>query len=219
MATLGSEREHLVVSSTRIAGAVGGAALAGAGLLLSGRANGSIVTVLVLIASARAAATVLEPVLGPRTLSAHVALVPAWVGLVVVGAARAGSPLLEDVRGANAVAGLAVGHGSAAMVAAVWLALVAAVGATAASVRRTSLGSAGARLDVVAVALQIVLVVTLFAGPHVRTLGDVTVWTGASVVGAGLVALARRLPVGIVRLGANACALGALVIVLSGART
>lgn len=153
-------------------------------MLLAGRLDGSALVVLVLLLAARAApvAVSTEPP-AVWALAMQMRLVPAWIGVLAVGLVRAGSVQMADVRGANAVAGLAVARGSVVAVAAAWFALVAATIVIAAPGWRADAGAAR-RLEIVAIAGQILLIVTLFAGPQVRAWTDAIPWVAASAVGA-----------------------------------
>lgn len=162
--------------------ASGAAGAAGAGLLLTGRLEGSALVVLALLLCARAASVAVsaEPA-AVWGLSMQMRLVPAWIGVLAVGLIRAGSVQLADVRGANAVAGPAVARGSVIAVAAAWVALVAVTIVIAAPGWRADAGAAR-RLEIVAIAGQVLLVVTLFAGPQVRGWTDGIPWAGASLI-------------------------------------
>lgn len=224
----------------RVALASGAAAAAGAGLLLSGRVAGSALTALLLAGVARAApaASVLEagPVAGAlahRTLLRQAALAPAWALVLAAGAYRAGSADLGDIRGAHAVAGLALARGDALGVAGAWLGLLA-IGAAALAAGLPGMrseagpGRAGAlavpeavrRLDALALALQSVLAAALFAGPHVAGASDVLPW--AAVAG-GLALAAWRAGAFLgtrreVPLAAGAAGALSLALVLAGGR-
>jgi hypothetical protein len=172
-----------------VALASGVAAFAGAALLLAGRIDGSVLTVLALLLAARAAALAASPgVAGvSRALGRHAALVPAWVGVLVVAVVRAGSERVADVRGANAVAGLAIARGGALLVAGVWAAALAGIVAIAASDAGVPIvaGPVARRLEAVAALGQVAFVVAMFAGPSVSRATDVVPWVlGAVVVGA-----------------------------------
>ena len=208
----------------RIAFAFGGAGAAGAALVLSGRADGSVLTVLALAAAARAApAAASGTPAGARSLSLQFSLVPAWIGIGAVGAMRAGSAIVGDARGANAVAGLAIVHGSALTVIAAWLALAAgtiAIWAPSAGARTWGVAVTPepfARLEVIAIAIQAALLLTLFAGPQVRAGTDVVPWvlgavaTAVAAMRAPRLADRRRLPA-----IAIACAGVAVVLVVAG---
>jgi hypothetical protein len=190
------------VGSARATIAAGAAAAAGAGLLLTGRIDGSVITALALVLVVRAVAGVvaLEPAHAARAVSRQFTTAPVWIAIVVVGSLRAGSVHLADVRGANAVAGLAIAQGEVVAVIAAWVAVVAAVlaisgGAGIGGAYRGTVAPSVpfARLDATGAVLQALLVVTLFAGPQVRGAPDVGVWV-AGVVGVGAAAvLARRI--------------------------
>jgi hypothetical protein len=186
---------------SRAAFATGVAGLVGATLLLSGRFEGSAVVVLLFVWVARVApaASLLDA--GPlvasgagRSLRTLGAYAPAWTLVVATGLVRAGGGALADVRGANAVAGLAIARGSPATVAGVWLCLLAGVIATSSwpSLEVATAAPAGTvglaappppavRLAVLGALAQVGLLAALFVGPQVRTATD-GVWWGASIV-------------------------------------
>jgi hypothetical protein len=193
-----------VSARSRLAFATGVGGLIGAALLLSGRFDGSVALVLLLATAARvaAAATLIdaEPIVAAEAHSSivrHAAFAPAWVLVVATGVVRAGSAVLSDARGANAVAGMAVVRGNVVTVAGVWCALAAGIVALA---DRTGIGVAGDaatarrpvlssldRLEIAAVLAQAALLVTLFAGPQVTGGVDVIPWVVA-VAGLGVIA-------------------------------
>ncbi|MBI4730482.1 MAG: hypothetical protein HY775_13435 [Acidobacteria bacterium] len=224
-------------TARRVAVASGAGALGGAALLFAGRLGGSAAAALLLACGARAAASAgragpgsVAEALAAHSLLRQALFAPAWVLVVVAGLARAGSADLADVRGANAVAGLAVVRGSALAVAGAWLALAAGVLALAGPGfgRPASGGPRGrrgiVRTDPVAVRLEAgalvaqgALLVTLFSGPQVTRAGDLVPWVlaggmlaGAVLAGAAL-AGRRRAP-----LAAGALAAAALALVIAG---
>ncbi|MGH2728948.1 MAG: hypothetical protein ACRDKS_18400, partial [Actinomycetota bacterium] len=94
---------------SRVAFASGAAGAVGAGLLLSGRYDGSVVLAGLLVFSIRTAALgSIGDGEGATGLNARALLAPVWTMAVAGAAMRAGSTALTDVRGANAVAGLAL---------------------------------------------------------------------------------------------------------------
>lgn len=180
--------------SARIPVLVGAAAAAGAVVLLGGIVDGSVVVATVLVLTARYGPVAADPS-GARAASRQVGLVPAWVAIAAVAAVRAGSVGLQDVRGANAIAGLAIARGDAALVLAAWLALAAGIVA----ISTASGGRPGLRvdpvlsgLDVLAAVLQVVLLITLFAGPTVGGGADAVPWiVGSLAAGGGALVLTR----------------------------
>lgn len=197
----------------RIALASGLAAAVGAGLLILGRIEGSLVAVVALVLAARAAP--LSAAGSPtavRALARHVETIPAWVALVVVATLRAGSPVLADIWGANGVAGLALARGSAATVAAAWAAAIAcllaiAVPAVGRGALPLSADPPWRQLEAIAVGLQVVVVAGVSAGPQVLGAVDVVPWIVATLVGAVLVAAG-----GIAATGARAMQRSSLVL-------
>lgn len=154
----------------RLAIVSGFAALAAASLALVGFIDLSIPFIAVLLLAARAAARYEDPAALARLGS----MVPLWVAVCLVGTVRAGASSIVAARGANAVAGLALVRGSATFVAASWLALLAGIVAAA-----WITPGGFRRLDLAGTAVQLGLVVSLFAGPHVISIGDAFVWVGA----------------------------------------
>ena len=207
--------------SARIPAIVGAAAATGAIALLSGVAHGSVVIATVLVLAARYGPVAADPSRA-REASRQVGLVPAWVAIVTVAVLRAGAVGLQDVRGANAIAGLAIARGSAALVLAAWVALGAGIVAIATAsggrpfARRALVPSA---FEALAAALQIVLLVTLFAGPTVADLADVVPWIAASLAVGGVALVAAR-AAWIERSDAlvTAAAAAAVVVALGGGR-
>ncbi len=179
------------VVRARIAFASGVAGSAVATLMLAGRAPGAVTTALALVVAAQAAATIssARPE-AARAFGRLTSSVPAWVGIVLVAATRAGSGDLADIRGAHAVLGIALTHGSAMMVAACVLA--AAAGTMVLAWTWTPLEQQPMRLAVLAGVLQVGLLVTLFSGPQVRTATDAVPWGIAVVSIAAAVWLLRR---------------------------
>lgn len=195
---------------SRLAFATGVGGLIGAALLLSGRFDGSVALVLLLAVAARVAvaATLVDaaPSVAAGAHSSivrHAAFAPAWVLIVATGVVRAGSAVLSDARGANAVAGLAIARGDAATVIGVWLALAAGIMVLA---DRTGIGvetiageggtarvapSSLDRLEIAAVVAQAALLVTLFAGPQVTGGLDAVPWV-VGIAGLGGIAWFAR---------------------------
>ncbi len=187
-----------VSAHSRVAFASGVAGLVGATLLLSGRFDGSVALALLFAWGARVAADASLIDGGPvvaagaaRRLAQHASFAPAWAFIVAAGAQRAGSSGLSDLRGANAVAGLAIARGEALSVAGAWCALAAGVIALATSVgvdAETSgpQGSIGRirppaalrRLDAASVLALAALLATLFFGPQVVEATDALWWAG-----------------------------------------
>jgi len=185
-----------VSARARFAFAAGVAGLIGSTLLLSGRFDGSVALALLFVAAARIApsASMIDagPVLAAgaqRSIARHVSFAPAWALIVAAGALRAASPALSDVRGANAVAGLAIASGQTASIIGAWFAIAAgliaitsrvSIGAeTASSPGSTALvvaPDALRRLEIGAVIAQAALLVTLFAGPQVTGSSDGVAW-------------------------------------------
>ena len=187
---------------SRVAFATGVAGLSGATLMFSGRFDGSIALALLFAFAARTAvaASVLDagPVLAgraERSLAQQARFAPTWALVVVAGAVRAASGSIADVRGAHAVAGLAIARGPALTVAGSWLALaagaVALVSSTSLSTETASASGTAAivrppvalcRLEAGGVIALAVLLVTLFAGPQVTNGTDAAWWIGALAV-------------------------------------
>ena len=182
------------MGSARVATAVAAASLVGAGLMLAGRANGSAVTVVLLILTARAALIASDPrAVDTMTLGRLAASVPLWVGVVLVGALRAGAADVDAIRGAHAVAGLALARGDALIVIASWLGMVAAIVALSTVSPRAERLGRDPVLGAVVV-LHVLLITTVFAGPHVSAWTDLIPWAlGVAAVGAGALALRDRL--------------------------
>jgi hypothetical protein len=221
----------------RVAFATGVAGLAGATLVLSGRIDASVAVAVLFVFAARAAAVASllggGPVLADRaerSLVQQARLAPAWALIAVAAAVRAGSASLADVRGANAVAGLAVARGSVATVVAAWLALVGGVVAvssfTSLGVRTASTDGIGVieppvvlrRLEAGGVLAQAALVVTLFIGPQVASAADAAWWIAGIAAIAIAAWRARALPVrDWTWIATGAAAMAALLSILGGA--
>lgn len=200
--------------SPRLAFASGSAAAGLCALLLSGRLDATAFAVALVAAGARAAASVASMGGGPvasaaalRSLRRQAMVAPAWILAVTVAAFRSGSVGLADIRGANAVLGPAISHGGAMSVAASWLALAAGILAAAGPGfgrpdpagergRRGAVRGDGraARLEAVAVAAQIGLLATLFAGPQISGVLDGVAWAAVLVGIAVAVALLVAFP-------------------------
>lgn len=221
----------------RVAFASGVAACVGAALLLAGRFEGSIVLAFLLAWAARLApaATMLGagPILATgaaRAMRTQLLLAPAWAFVVATAAVRAGSVAVVDVRGANAVAGLALARGPLLTVLGVWVALVS--GLIALGVR-SPMGAVSQaphdargvvappstlrRLELAGVAAQVLLLVTLFAGPQIDGPADSTWWVAGALL-AGAVALGvGKLPADPrVAIGASVAGLIGLVLATIG---
>lgn len=211
------------MGSARVALASGAAAIAGAGVLLAGRFDGSALLVLALLAGARAgalAASTSEPG-AVRALGRAATATPAWIAVVAVATLRSGSSMLDDVRGANAVAGLPLARGDATMVAAAWLAIAAGAIAISAAVARggayrglSAAAFPASRLDGLASVGYVVLLVTLFAGPQMVAAADALVWAGG-VAAVSVAALAARPLARWDRADALALAVGAVAFALA----
>ena len=184
---------------SRVAFATGVAGAVGAALLLSGRFEGSVVLALLLAFSIRTASLAALVDAGPilaagaaRGLRGRVLLAPVWALSVAAAAARAGTPELDGVRGANAVAGPALAYGPAITVAGSWLAFGAAIlalltwvelGAETAGMTPGRVGAPSPvrRLDAIGVFAEAALIVSLFLGPQVVDGVDVAWWIGGLI--------------------------------------
>jgi len=213
---------------SRVAFASGVAGLAGATLTLSGRFDAGVGLVLLFALAAQAGSSGASIDAVPwraggasRALGRQARLAPAWAVVVAVGALRAGSASIADVRGANAVAGLALARGPAATVAGVWLAIaagaVAIVGSIGPAAERDAAGPVTLRrLEAAGVFALAAILVTLFAGPQIRGATDAVAW----VVGLGALSAlgwrARALNLPDLSLVALALASAGLVLTLAG---
>lgn len=195
---------------SRIAFATGVAGAVGAALLLSGRFEGSVVLALLLTFSIRTASLAALVDAGPilaagavRGLRGRVWLAPVWALSVAAAAARAGSPELDGLRGANAVAGPALVYGPAMTVAGSWLAFGAAIlalitwmelGAETGGVAsgRVEAPAFVRRLEAIGVLAEAVLVVSLFLGPQVVDGPDAAWWGGGIIALVFAARYARR---------------------------
>ncbi len=220
---------------SRVAFATGVGGLAGATLILSGRFDVSVAVALLFVfasrASAAAALTRGGPVLAAaaeRSLAQQMRCAPAWVLVVATGAFRSGSGSIVDVRGANAVAGLAIARGPLATVAGVWLAVAAGILALASSTRigaetASRIGAAGVvvppvalrRLEAAGIAAQAGLVVTLFAGPQITRGPDAVWWAGGIALLLAAAWRARGLSLRNVEIVAAALGLAGLALVIA----
>jgi len=186
-----------VLVHPRVALASGLAAAAGAALMLFGRIDGSIVTVLALAVAARAAAPAASgSVEAPAASSRQIAAIPVWVAVAVAAVMRIESSSLDAALGANAVAGPALVRGGALMVAGSWVAVVAGTmavvtgfGATRPIVPEKPF----ATLEVIGVAVQVLLLAALFAGPQIDEIADAIPWVVAVAAIGGVVIAARSL--------------------------
>lgn len=167
-----------------------------------------------------------------RGLRRRAWLSPVWAIAIAVAVVRSGSSELLDVRGAHAVAGLALARGPAITVAGTWLAFI---GTLLALVAWSPLGTETAgspaargrveapvptrRLEAIGIVAEAALVVTLFMGPQIVEGTDAVWWVvgiGALVGGAWL-ARRFRLPEPASRQPApGALAVAGLVLVLIG---
>jgi hypothetical protein len=196
----------------RVAFASGAAGCVGAALVLAGRFEGTVVLAFAFAWAARLSPSATMMGAGPilaggagRALWNQLRLAPAWAVIVAIGALRAGSVELADVRGANAVAGLALARGPALTVLGVWCALAAGAAAVGAS---TPVGAETAapqsargvvavpptlrRMEAAGALAQIALLVTLFAGPQIDAAADAVWWVlGATALGAGAFVVRR----------------------------
>jgi len=221
---------------SRVAFATGVAGLAGATLMFSGRYDGSIALALIFVFAARSSVawTVLEggPVLAgraERSLARQMWFAPAWALVAAAGAVRSGSTSLADIRGANAVAGLALARGSTVSVAGAWLALAAGViaivnfspiGAETASVT----GATGLivppvplrRLEAAGIVAQAALVVTLFAGPQITGGIDAAWWVAGVAAIAAIAWRVRQMNIRDLSWIATAAAAAGLALVIAG---
>lgn len=190
-----------LVIDARVALASGVAGATAAVLALAGSLDVSIVLALVFVLVARAAplAAATDPPAVAAALGRLARVVPVWAAVTAVAAVRAGSVLLADVRGANAVGGLGVARGDVLLVGACWLAFAAGIAAivfpsarATASFGLTVSAGAASRIELFALALQAWLLVTFFAGPQVRSIHDAGPWLVGTLATAEAVWLARR---------------------------
>lgn len=197
-------------------------ASAGAGafaLLLAGRFSGTLATLLILALATRVAGAVASGE-DDDSFRLQAYVTPAWALAIGAAAFRAGSAALADVRGANAVAGLAVARGPLLTVigcGACVAGLICAIAVTAPAKR--SLVTAAPRLALLGTAAQVALAVAAFAGPSIAEPVDAAAWAGgvlgvAVIAGAVRNALATKITVP----GANLLALAGLVLVVAGGR-
>lgn len=226
---------------SRIAFASGAAGAVGAALLLSGRYEGSVVFALLLVYSIRTASLGSLVDAGPilaagalRGLRARAWIAPVWVLVVVAAVLRAGSTALADVRGANAVAGVALANGPPLTIAGSWFAFGAAIlavltwsplgaetegrsGVTA----RVVPPSGTTRLDALGVLGEAALAVSLFVGPQVVDGIDAVWWAAPIAAIVAAVALARRgtvsIPALAPRLPAALAVVGVVLVLIGGA--
>jgi len=203
---------------SRTAFAAGAAGLAGAVAILIGRTDGNVGLLLLLAFAPLASAAALT--VDASGLARQMRLAPALALIAAAGAIRAGSASFADVRGANAVAGVALARGPAVSVAGAWMALLGGVVALAGLAARP--GDDATRSPVVralegagVVALG-VLLAGLFAGPQVRSVTDAIWWAGAVVVSVAIVWRARSAPVPDLWIVATALAAVGLVLTIAG---
>ena len=224
---------------SRVAFATGAAGAVGAALLLSGRFEGSVVLALLLAFSIRTASLASLVDAGPilaagalRGLRARARLAPVWALAAAAAVARAGSPELGGLRGANAVAGPALVYGPVITVAGSWLAFVAAILAliTWVELGAETAGTAPGRveppppvkrLDGIGVLAEAALVVSLFLGPQVVDGIDAAWWVGGMIPLAVVAWYARRLRLPDIAylpaLPASLAALGLALVLVGGA--
>lgn len=209
-------------------------------MLLSGRFEGSVVLALLLAFSIRTASLASLVGAGPilaagalRSLRARVWLSPVWVLACAAGIARAGSTTLEDARGANAIAGVALAYGPIVTVVGSWLAFGAAVlaliswsplGAETASgpgaTGRVDAPAPVKRLDAVGVLAEAGLLVSLFLGPQVVAVVDAAWWVAGVGVLVALAWMVRRgrllVPASLPAASAAVAALGLALVLVGG---
>jgi len=207
-----------VLIHPRVALASGLAAAAGAIIVILGRLDGSVLLVAALAVGCRAAALAAssEP-FAAASLARQVAVAPVWAGLAVVAAMRAGTVMVDGVRGAHAVAGVGLLRGDPLTVAALWTAGVAALLALLApSLRERVLvtGAPANRLEAVAIAVQVSVIVALLAGPQVTGVADLIPWALAVVAIGSVVVVGRRIA-SIERAGSVAVVLAGIAVVLA----
>lgn len=184
-----NQRACLIVSAAAATGAILG---------LLGRIELSVPAAILLLLLSRAAAfaATTEPP-AARFGGSVAATIPAWILVASTAVLRANAPGLNEVRGANAVAGLALTHGEPVVVAACWLALLAGIVALAGSMpaRRPSAGAPPAmQAELLSAAGLVLFLVCLFAGPQVVGVADLLPWVvGSLAVGAAAVLAATRI--------------------------
>lgn len=208
---------------SRVAFATGVAGLAGAVLLLTGRFDGNVVTALLFVFAARVAvpASLIDTDRGATSeVARHASFAPAWAMIVAAGIMRAGSPSIADARGANAIAGLAVAHGSLLTVAGAWFAVAAGFVVIASRARAEGATAAVPvslqRLEMGAVIVQSALLVTLFAGPHVIEALDAVWWVAGIGSLAAVAWIARDRPIPAAPMIASGLAAAGLAFTLAG---
>lgn len=199
---------------SRVAFASGAAGAVGTAMVISGRLDGSVALAVLLAFSIRTAslATLVDagPILAGgavRGLRARAWLAPAWVLVAAAAVARAGSTTLADVRGANAVAGLAVAHGPILTVAGSLLALAASIlalvtwrplgvetGGGPGAIGRVEVPEPVRRLDALGVLGEAALALALFVGPQVTGADDAAWWGVGIAALVGCAWYARRAP-------------------------
>jgi hypothetical protein len=208
----------------RAALASGAAGAVGCILLLTGRYPGTLATALLLALATRAAATAGAVAFdrdAARDLGVQGAFVPVWALAASAAAVRAGSAFMADVRGAHAVAGLAIVRGPATAVVGAWACTAALTAAIAAAGTPSDGGTPVLeRLSRLAVALQAALVASFFAGPQVRRAGDAVPWVATIALvalGARLLGRERAARTGVAWAAAGLAAAG-LALTLAGGR-
>lgn len=178
----------------RVAFATGVAGLVGATLLLAGRFDAPVVVALLFVGAACVAAPACMLEFEPSAASAlarQAWFAPSWALIVAAGAFRAGSPALSDARGANAVAGLAITHGNTIAIVGAWLAVAGGIVAVAGRLQLQTAPPTLQRLEIGATLAQMVLLVTLFAGPQISRGIDAVPWA-VGIAAASAVSLATR---------------------------
>lgn len=208
----------VVVAAPRAVVAPGIAAAFGAALLVAGRIPGSVLTAALLAIAARTAASAAsaDPPAAAGALARQARAVPAWVGIVVAAAIRAGSADLADIRGAHAVAGAGLAHGDPLMVASAWAGLASGVAAILLPAAPEGWGLVTRppfrRLEILGVLAQALVVVAFFAGGQVDGWADLAGWAGGAAAVAVGVGAGRALAG---RTGVAASALAALAVGLA----
>ncbi|MFP5225465.1 MAG: hypothetical protein ACLGH3_07955 [Actinomycetota bacterium] len=185
-----------------------------AGLLaLAGRVDASLLAAIVALLIARAAAAVVAA--DPAGIARIAETAPALVLFAVVAGVRAGSPSLDAIVGANAVAGPAITSGPGLLVAGMIVASVAALMALASAAPRME-GLAG-RIEALALVGSAAALVAGTVGPQVEGWEEMLWWTVGTVVVLAVVAVfpaTYRVPR--LRGGATLLAIIGAALVVSG---
>ena len=203
----------------RVAFAAAVAGLAGAVAVLTGTTDANVGLLLLLALAPFAGAAAVSSEADAVTLSRHVRLAPALAIVAGAGAIRAGSASFADVRGANAVAGIALARGPAVSVAGAWLALAGGVVALVGLASREQ----GTKPSPVVRAVEAggvlalgLLLAGLFAGPQVRAATDAIWWAGAAAVAAVVAWRAGSMKLPEVWVAATVLAAAGLALILAG---